>query len=291
MSELTTLIPALGGLLDSAPWLPYFGKTLWYLILVIAIGGLFFAKKKTFINRTICAVLSIVTLYLTAIFMYCLIPSLRDAILQLPFLYVSSDCFILMAPLSMSWDELYVTGLNFIILAFLMNLAESMIPTTKSILNWIAWRIFTVLCVLFAYSFYLAIMAYLPLGFIEGAFIVILGLTLLSLLLLLLQLVVLALSIATKPVIGTVFGFFTVHNLGSQLSKTTLSCVFAFCALQWLEAKQWNFVPFEYFDIGIYWPSWLLCVVALFVFSRIFHVGKTPKPAPKAENKCPCPKK
>lgn len=290
MSELTTLIPSLGALLQSNTWLQVVLPFFCFLLVVIAVGGVLFALKKNFINRAITVMLNIVILYLTAIAIYYFVPSLRDHMSQLPFLDVYSNAFVFRAPLSMTWTELFPMGLNFAVLAFLINLTETCLPATKNFVNWLAWRVVMAVLTLALYAVYLVVVSYLPAQLIQIAFGLFLFATAVSIVFLLVKLLISALAVATAPAVGTVLGFFTVSRIGSHLSKTALSCLLTTIILQWLDGRGWTFFTFEYFDLAAYWPSWLLLVVALYIFSKVFYVAPPPKKK-KEEDKCPCPKK
>jgi hypothetical protein len=114
--------------------------------------------------------------------------------------------------------------LSMIILAFLANLFDGILPKGKKLLGWLFFRCLTVVLAMAAH---LAVdwlfTSYLPQGLVTYAPTIVLGLLLLLLAVGALKIVIGALLATVNPLIGAFYTFFFATIVGKALSKAILT--------------------------------------------------------------------
>ena len=114
--------------------------------------------------------------------------------------------------------------LNMIILSFLMNIADSWLPTGKHILSWVFFRSLGVIIALFLHLIVTGIIAaFLPNGLIAYAHMILLALLILMLLTGSLKLLVGILLSTVNPLIAALYTFFFANIIGKQITKAVLT--------------------------------------------------------------------
>ena len=114
--------------------------------------------------------------------------------------------------------------LSLIILAFLVNLLDSLIPKGKTMTGWYLLRLMTVLlAILLHYAVNWASHAFLPGVLVTYAPIILLGILIFMLILGALNLLLGLVLTAVNPILGGLYTFFFSNFLGRQLSKSMLT--------------------------------------------------------------------
>lgn len=278
MNDITTLIPTLEDLINSAEWMKLVNWAFWFLLIVVAVGGVFCALfgKKSLINRGISGMLSTVMLYLAAIMLYVCFPTIRETLSELPFLSVQAQQIVLLNPMDMDFLTLLCPMLlRFFILTFMINLMESVWPNGVGFLSWLVWRMVSMLCALILnwvitagitllFPALLGKYAFLPLAAVfGGAALILLG-----------KLVFTVLLASANPYFGAVYGFFTVNQVGNQFSKTLLTCLLSGGLLVWLNRMELASLPYSAFEGMAFIPTCLMFLLALYIFGKVFNDKK-----------------
>lgn len=278
MKEITTLIPALGDLINGADWLKLVNWAFWFLLVVVAAGGIFCALfgKKSLINRGISGMLSITMLYLTAIMLLVFFPTLRDTISELPFLSVGEKQIVLQDPANMDFLKVLCPKLlRFFILALTVNLMEAVWPNGEGFLSWLIWRIVSMISALainwvicagieYIYPPLLGKFAFIPLLLVFGV----------AVLVLVAKVIFTVLITTANPYFGAVYGFFTVNQLGNLFTKTVLTTLLSWSLLLWLNKMNLASLPYSTFELAAFFPICLMFLACLYVFAKIFNDKK-----------------
>lgn len=178
--------------------------------------------KRSSLNHALSSVMAVLFIYTVTIVIYTFKPWNLDILLSpLPFV-TFSDHYLIVHPMTdLTFPALCSQLLSLMILTFLINLVDTLIPPGEGIVNWLLLRLITVLgcfglhfLVSWAFRTYLpeALVTYAP-TILLAVLLVLLGSGVVSL--------VLGLIIAiTSPFLGAMYSFFFSNIVGKQISKS-----------------------------------------------------------------------
>ena len=271
MNDLSSVLPAVGEFAASIDWVAA-GKTALIIIAAFLIlGGTFrlLFGKGSKLSRAVSAVLSIGLVYLSAILLYYFVPELRTSLSQLPFITVTADHFLLWDLKLLGESLLYPSLLQLALLAFLVNLLETVLPEGKNFFTWYLFRLVTVAG---------ALAGFLTVSHLAGIFVpelfgswakyIILGFWAMILISALLKGLLALVLTVVNPIIGGIYTFFFVNKLGSQFSKSILTTLLSCGVLTLLGNAGLNQFAFADFSLAAYGPACAVVVVMLYLFGR-----------------------
>lgn len=178
--------------------------------------------KRSSLNHALSSVMAVLFIYTVTIVIYTFKPWNLDILLSpLPFV-TFSDHYLIVHPMTdLTFPALCSQLLSLMILTFLINLVDTLIPPGEGIVTWLLLRLITVLgcfglhfLVSWAFRTYLpeALVTYAP-TILLAVLLVLLGSGVVSL--------VLGLIIAiTSPFLGAMYSFFFSNIVGKQISKS-----------------------------------------------------------------------
>lgn len=192
-------------------------------VLIACIARLIFGKKST-LNRAVSSAIGIIFLYAAAIVMSCAGIGLSDFINTLPLISVSGSSMTLFNFSGAHYTAIASQLLSVVILAFIANLLERLMPKKKNLFAWLFFRILTILgsVVLHLVVVWL-FTTYLPEGLVTYAPVILLGLAVLLLLVGALKFIVGAALATVNPVIAAFYTFFFASFVGKALTKAILT--------------------------------------------------------------------
>ena len=196
--------------------------------LVLGFIGKFVFGKKSTLNQSVSSAIGILFIYIITIFVHSFGLDLKFLISPLPFFSVYTSAELgevveLYVPIN---DYVALCGelLDMVILAFLANVANSLIPQGKKIYTWLPLRILCVAAAMVLYSIANMLLArFLPEGLLMWAPVILLGLLVLMLLVGALKGLVGALLATVNPIIALLYTFFFATVVGKMLSKAMLT--------------------------------------------------------------------
>lgn len=202
------------------------------LILVIAVasvaagvvGRVAFGKHSE-LNCAVTSAMEILFLYVLTVIVYTFRPWNLDSFLSpLPWVAFRGDRIYLLPFQGTEFRLLCSRILDLVILAFLVNLLDTLIPRGKSVLGWYFLRLLSVLlCFVLYFVLNQLVAKYLP-GVLTAYAPTILLCILVGLLLLgVINAILSALVIAVNPILGAIYAFFFSNIIGRQLSKAVLT--------------------------------------------------------------------
>lgn len=197
--------------------------------LILGFMGRVFLGKRSSLNHSLSAAMGILFIYAVAIVVYTFKPWSLDALLSpLPFVRFAGEHLLVIpfqrSPLTIVCSEI----LSLVILAFLVNLLDTLIPRGNSALGWFFLRILTVL---FAMVLHIlvdwAFKTYLPNVLVTYAptilLVILLVILAVTLLMGLLNLVLSVVLTVVNPIFGALYTFFFSNIIGKQLSKAVFT--------------------------------------------------------------------
>ena len=196
--------------------------------LVLGFIGKFAFGKKSTLNQSVSSTIGILFIYIITIFINSLGIDLGFLSSPLPFLsiYTTAEAGKIAALYVPLTDIVTLCGevLNMVILAFLTNIANSLIPHGKKFYTWLPLRILCIAAAMLLFAGANNLLAYyLPEGFLTWAPVILIILLVLSLLLGALKGIVGAALTAVNPLIGVLYTFFFATIVGKMLAKAMLS--------------------------------------------------------------------
>lgn len=181
--------------------------------------------KRSSLNHSLSSTMAILFLYAATVVIYTFKPwNLESLLSPLPFA-TFSDHYLIIHPITdLHFTALCTDLLSLMILAFLINLVDSLLPSGEGSFSWLLLRIITVLG---SFALHLtanwAIDKYLPDIFVTYAPTILLC-TLLIMLLSGIASLILGLFIAiTNPFLGAMYSFFFSNIVGKQISKAVFT--------------------------------------------------------------------
>ena len=201
---------------------------LYFAAASLVLGGIsrLVLGKRSSLSLSVSSVMATLFIYTITVVIYTFKPWNLDILLSpLPFV-TFSDHYLIVHPITdLTFPALCSDLLSLLILTFLINLVDALIPAGEGIVNWLLLRLMTVLgcfalhlLVSWAFRTYLpeALVTYAP-SILLAVLLVLLGSGVISL--------VLGLLIAiTSPFLGAMYSFFFSNIVGKQISKSIFTC-------------------------------------------------------------------
>ncbi len=214
-------LPAQIDLWSSAQFILYFTAA----TMIMGLLGRVALGKRSSLNRSLSSAIGILFIYVLTIIVYTFKPwNLEDLLSPLPFVRFSGEYLFIMPITGTRFPILCSEILSLIILAFLVNLLDSILPNGENFIGWYLMRFLTVVFSMVLHYFVRrALHTYLPdmlVTYAPTVLLVILAFFLLSgVLSLILGLII---SVA-NPFLGAMYTFFFSTVVGKQLSKAVFS--------------------------------------------------------------------
>lgn len=270
-SIIDAIFPTVSELTETVDWTYILRIAMLMAAGVCIFGGILrlICGKNSNLVRSVSACVSLLLIYLTTILLFVLAPVIRENMAQLPFVTITDEEFSLWNIAKMSLPELYGPTLKLFILAFLVNLLETVLPQGEKPLSWYGFRLLTVVASLAFYTLLVTLVeAIAPEVFGEWAIWVLLGLWVLILLTGLIKLLTAVLA-AVNSVVAALYAFFFVHIFGKQFSKSILTTVLSMGLLVLLYRLGFDSFAFESFSLASYGPACVIALLSLYLFGKL----------------------
>ena len=221
LSQLTSLIPMEIDLISTLKFISLIAAA---CLTVSVLGRMVFGKHSA-LNHAIASSMGIVFVYVATIVIYTFNPQgLSRFLAPLPFVSFSGTRMTLFSFSGSDYTLICAQVLSMVILAFLANIFEGILPKGK---HFIGWLFFRCLGIVLAMATHLVVTwlfnAYLPQGLVTYAPTILLALLVLLLLVGALKIVVGAVLATVHPLIGAFYTFFFATIVGKALSKAVLT--------------------------------------------------------------------
>lgn len=262
-----TYLPTQLDIKSAALFILYFG----FAALVLGIIGRIALGKHSSLNQSLSSAMGIACVYAVIIVLYTFRHWNLDALLSpLPFMTLAGDYLIVLPITDTLFPALCAEILSLIILSFLYNILDTVMPRGKSFIGWYLLRFLTIvlaiaLHVLVSWVFH----TYLPqvlLDYAPTILLVILAFLLLSGFLSLIVGLVIAVA---NPFLGAMYTFFFSSVIGKQVSKAVFSAAILAGVFYLLEYTGYTVITITSAALIAYIP---LLVVLLGLWYLIGHL-------------------
>ena len=202
--------------------------------LILSILGRFILGQRSSLNHSVSSVMAILFVYAFTIIIYTFKPWNLDNLLSpLPFVTFFNDYMVVMPIVGIIPTVLARELLSLIILAFLVNLLDIILPRGKTIVGWYCLRFFMVgLAMAGHLLIHWAFNTYAPTFIAQYAPLILLLILVAMMLLGFLNAVLGLILTISSPFIGAVYYFFFSNIVGKQLTKavftTGILCIILF---------------------------------------------------------------
>ena len=215
--ELSDLVPAQVNLMTMLKFIGIFAAV---SILVGFLGRAVFGKRSS-MNHALSSAMGIFFILVISTVIYVFDPrSLAQYLSPLPYVAFSGEYLVIFPLIGSEFAAICDELLSMVILAFLVNLLDTLIPKGKGIIGWYLLRFVTiVLAMVLHYAFTWASNAFLPGFLVTYAPVLLLGILLLTLFMGLLNVILGVVLVAMNPIFGALYTFFFSSLVGKQLTK------------------------------------------------------------------------
>jgi len=191
--------------------------------------------KRSSLSHALSSVMAVLFIYTVTVVIYTFKPWNLDILLSpLPFVTFSDHYLIIHPILDLTFPSFCTELLSLLILAFLINLVDTLIPEGEGVVSWLLLRLITVLG---SFALHLlvswAFRTYLPDALVTYAPVVLLGILLILLASGVISLLLGLVIAITSPFLGAMYSFFFSHIVGKQISKAMFTGGII-CGILWL---------------------------------------------------------
>ena len=202
---------------DMAQFLLYFAAA----SLVLGVISRVVLGKYSSLNHALSSVMAVLFIYTITVTLYTFKPWTLDLLLSpLPFATFSGHYLILHPIADLAFTALCTELLSLIILTFLINLVDTLMPAGEGVFSWLLLRLMTILgCFGLHLVVSWAFRTYLPDVLVTYAPAILLGILATMLFSGIISLVFGLIIAITNPFLGAMYSFFFSTLVGKQLSK------------------------------------------------------------------------
>lgn len=239
-------------------------------LLLGSIGRVAFGKKSGF-SHAVSSAIGILFVYAAAVVVYSAYSQLKGYLPPLPYASFQEAKLVLFSFTGSHYTLICSQVLSMVILAFLANLLDSLIPSGKNIILWLLSK-----CVTIVGAIALQLLVnwllgkYVPQGLATYAPTILLGLMVLLLLVGALKIIVGALLTTVHPLIGAFYTFFFATFVGKALSKAVLTTGILTAIVFALEYVGCTAISIASAALIAYVPLLVVLALIWYVINRMF---------------------
>lgn len=233
MDHAASYIPAKVDFMTTVQFMVYFTLA----SLILGILGRVVLGKRSSLNLSVSSAIGILFVYVLTIVVYTFNPwQLQSLMPPLPFVSFFKEYLIVFPITNTMLTPLCSEILSLIILAFLVNLTDTLLPRGNNPVTWYFTRFLSVASSMALHYFVRkALHMFLPQGLITYAPTIMLFLLVFMLLSGIINLVLGMVIAVTNPFLGAMYTFFFSNIIGKQLSKAIFSTAILCCVVYLLE--------------------------------------------------------
>lgn len=247
----------------------FVGILIFGLLLISSMARFLFGKKAQ-INQAISSAVEIFCVYVINVVVYALGLHLQEFLTPLPFVAMVEDYLVLYPILSADFLDICHHVLKMLIIAFLVNLLNSIIPEGKHLISWFLLRLITVVVsVAVIYLTELLLNTYIPEGLADIAPTVLLCSLVLLILLGSLKVIVGAVLAFLDPIVAALYTFFFSNIIGRSLAKAMVTTALLTGIIALLDTLNISVVLIAASALTAYIPLLLIILVLWYIITKI----------------------
>lgn len=189
-------------------------------IIVLGVIGRFVFGKRSLLSHAVSSAIGILFVYAATVVLYSAGAEYHTLVAPLPFAEILDDRMYIFSFQDADYTAICSQLLSMVILAFLANLIDSILPKGKNVFAWLFFRCLNIVLALAGHLLITWLFTtYLPEGLVTYAPTILLALLVLLLLVGALKLLVGAVLSTVNPLIGAFYTFFFATIVGKALTK------------------------------------------------------------------------
>lgn len=239
-------------------------------VLLGAVGRFAFGKKSI-LSCAVSSAIGILFMYAVTVVLYSAGAKFSAFIAPLPFVTFSGSQMELFSFTGADYTIICTQVLSTIVLAFLANLIDTVMPKGK---NFFVWFLLRCITVVFALALHLLVTwlftTYLPEGLVTYAPTILLGLLVLLLLVGALKLVVGAVLATVNPLIGAFYTFFFATIVGKALTKAMVTAAILSAIILALNYIGLTAVSIATAALIAYIPLLIVMLIIWYIVNKLF---------------------
>lgn len=186
--------------------------------------GRFVFGKESLLGHSISSAIGILFVYAATVVIYTMFAQYHNLLAPLPFVSIQGETMSIFSFEGTEFTVICEQLLNMIILAFLANLIDTILPTGENIFTWIFFRCLTIVLAMAGQLLITWLLStYLPQGLMSYAPTVLLIMLVLMLAVGALKIPVGALIATVNPLIGALYTFFFASMVGKAISMAVFT--------------------------------------------------------------------
>ena len=239
-------------------------------VLMGVIGRYVFGKRSVF-HCSASSAIGILFVYVVTIAVYAAGAGWNKLIAPLPFLEFTETELHVFVFEGKGYPEICSQILSMVILSFLVNIIDSLLPRGKKFFTWLVLRILTVAgaMALHLMSIWL-IETFLPQGFMQYAPFILLALLAVLVLVGGLKILVGAVLTTVNPIIGVLYTFFFANIVGKAITKAMLTTAILSALIYLLGYIGFTVIAIAEITLLAFIPLALILLIIWFVISKLF---------------------
>lgn len=238
--------------------------------LVLSFLGRVVFGKKSVLNQSVSSAIGILFIYAITVAVHSFGLDLDFLLSPLPFISLSGEYLNIFSFAGTDYTLICDQVLSMIILAFLANLANNLMPKGKNIFSWFFFRCLSILLAIILHAIVTQLLhLWLPEGLLTWAPVILLGLLVLMLAVGALKFLVGAILTTVNPLIAFLYTFFFANFVGKQLSKAMLTTLILCGIVYGLNAVGWTSVFIGASALAAYIPFLLILLVIWYVSGKL----------------------
>ncbi len=247
----------------------FLGITVFGFLLLSSLFRFLFGKKAQ-LNHAVSSAVEILCLYIINIVIYSLGIHFELFLSPLPFISIEGDYVNVLPVMSADFHLVCEQILKVVIIAFLVNILEDIMPKGKKLLSWYFFRMLTVVLAVGAnYMADMLISAFLPETVFAMAETVLLCLLVALILLGSLKLLTGIALAFLDPIVGALYTFFFSNFIGRQLAKALVTTALITALMALLEALGLTTIFIAASALTAYIPLLAILLVLWYVIGHI----------------------
>lgn len=266
MDHAASYIPAKVDFMTTVQFMVYFSLA----SLILGILGRVVLGKRSSLNLSVSSAIGILFVYVLTIVVYTFNPwQLQSLMTPLPFVSFFKEYLIVFPITNTMLTPLCSEILSLIILAFLVNLTDTILPRGSNPVTWYFMRFVSVAGSMALHYFVRkALHMYLPQGLITYAPTIMLFLLVFMLLSGIINLVLGMVIAVTNPFLGAMYTFFFSNIVGKQLSKAIFSTAILCCVVYLLEYFGYTLICITSGALMAYIPFVVLLLILWYILGH-----------------------
>lgn len=224
--------------------------------LLMGLIGRFALGKRSNLNHAVSSSIGILVMYgLTIVVLTFPMWNLEDFLSPLPFVTFQPGTMVISTVTNVGILPVARQVLALVIIAFLMNVLDSLFPKGGGIIRWYLFRFLSVIAAMgLHYVVNLLLDTYLPGVLMTYAPMILLGILGFMLLLGILKVLLGLVLTAVNPILGAIYTFFFANKIGKMLSKAVLTTVILCAVVYAIEYFGFNVIAIDEASLISYLP-------------------------------------